>query len=446
MNVHLPGRILGKLGFCLPIALLAVAAQPSHGGEAVAFATPALGMRMPTGRSPVLEESSQTLQSSNLMAVEIPTAKANSEEMSKVQMDLARKQRLARQFEDAKRLLVGLLEKGVSEVMQKNALLELALLAQEEKDLPRCQQVYAQYVSKWPQDHDVPEILFRQGLLYREMGSYQMAVAKFYAVMTSSLVVNNDRFDFYQRLVLQAQTEIADTQLMQGKPAEAEQSLAKLLKSDSKGLNRPRVLFKLVQALALQDRHEAVVSRGQEFVSRFPEAPELPELRFLMASAYKQLGRNGDTMQQVLLLLTQQKSSASPEMLVHWQQRTGNEIGNQLYREGDFLKALDVYQALAGLDQSASWQLPVLYQVGLIYEHLNQSTNAMSYYTKVLGRSAELQSPVPPSLKAVLEMARWRKDQLQWQGRLEASSIDMRRASLGQSLEQAPEISAAKLP
>ncbi len=442
MMMYHPGENLGKAKLLLLIALLATAVSAAVAGEAVAFATPALGVKTPVAsRHPTLEASSSSFNSSNLLAPEVPSAQRSPEEMAQIQLDLARKQRLDKQNKEAKRGFIGLLEMGVPEAMQKTALLELALIALDEKDFPRCQQIYAQYVAKWPQDADVPEILFRQGMLYREMGLFQMALTKFYAVMTTSLVIKNDRFDFYQRLVLQAQTEIADTQIIQGKTGEAEQSLAKLLKSDSKSLNRPRVLMKLVQALAAQGRYQDVTARAQEFFNLYPEAPELPELRFLTASAYKQLGRNDESLEQVLLLLKQQQTS-DRATLVYWQQKTGNDIGNQLYREGDFLKALDVFQTLAALDKSVTWQIPVLYQVGLIYEHLDQPVNAADYYKKVLERSNEVPNPATPSLKAVLEMAKWRKEHLQWKVGLEAASTELRRASLNRT--HAPELTSVQ--
>jgi tetratricopeptide (TPR) repeat protein len=444
MMLSFPGENLGRAKLLLLIALLAGAVGAASAGEAVAFATPALGVKTSAApRHPTLEESSSAFGSSNLLAPEITSARRSPEEMAQIQLDLARKHRIEKQYKEAKRGFVAILEMSVPEAMQKTALLELALIALDEKEFPRCQQIYAQYVSRWPQDPDVPEILFRQGMLYREMGLFQMALTKFYAVMTSSLIIKNDRFDFYQRLVLQAQTEIADTHIIQGKPAEAEQSLAKLLKSDSKALNRPRVLLKLVQALSAQGRHQDMVARAQEFLSLYPEAPELPEMRFLAASAYKQLGRNDESLEQVLLLLKQQQAS-DRDTLVYWQQKTGNDIGNLLYREGDFLKALDVFQALIALDKSVTWQIPVLYQVGLIYEHLDQPLNAADYYKKILDRTNEVPNPATPSIKAVMEMAKWRKDHLQWRAGLESASKELQRASLTRSTGQAPELTSVQ--
>ena len=50
-------------------------------------------------------------------------------------------------------------------------------------------------------------------------------------------------------------------------------------------------------------------------------------------------------MKQVLLLLQSQEDNIhkNPETWTYWQQRAGNEIANQLYKEGDYVDALQIY-------------------------------------------------------------------------------------------------------
>jgi hypothetical protein len=65
--------------------------------------------------------------------------------------------------------------------------------------------------------------------------------------------------------------------------------------------------------------------------------------------------------------------------------------------------------------------LPVWYQMGLVYERLMQPAKAAEFYEKILARQKELDSAKrTPSLDAVLDMARWRKEQLKWQLKTEA--------------------------
>jgi len=109
------------------------------------------------------------------------------------------------------------------------------------------------------------------------------------------------------------------------------------------------------------------------------------------------------------------RARSHPEIWAYWQQRTGNLIANQFYREGDYLRALDIYSSLSKLDPSPQWQLPVWYQIGMTYERLWQPQKATEIYNRIVGRESELDTNAPPSLKSIVEMARWRIGFIQWQ-------------------------------
>jgi tetratricopeptide (TPR) repeat protein len=122
-------------------------------------------------------------------------------------------------------------------------------------------------------------------------------------------------------------------------------------------------------------------------------------------------------LKQVLLLLQFQEENVrkSPEVWVYWQRRAGNEIANQLYKEGDFFSALQIYLTLAELDKSPAWQLPAWYQTALIYEQLQQWQKATDTYQRILDRQKELtDATATPSLLSLFEMAKWRKDYIDW--------------------------------
>lgn len=384
-----------------------------------------------------LSSAPEALASSNLHP---SVNSANPELVPRSQLATARKLRKLRQFGESKTLLSSLLhDPECPEPIKRSSLLELALGAQEEHDLVRAQQIFSQYLAQWPQDMGVPEILLRQGLLYREMGAPRLAISKFYSVLTAALVLKNDSFDYYQRLVLQAQTEIGETYYLDGKFEDAAASFKQVLKLDDKGLNRAAVQFKLLRCLSKMEKNQELVGLCNEFLGKFEDSHDVPEVRFMLASAYKRLGENPNSLQQVLLLLQEQRmnSNASPALLSMWQQRTGNEIANQLYREGDFLRALDIYQALAKLDTNPAWQIPVHYQIGLVFERLDQPSKALEAYARILSLENELGRESSPSLKAVLDMARWRTSFIEWSTRTAALTRDFKPAI-------APEALAAK--
>ncbi|MBI5800613.1 MAG: tetratricopeptide repeat protein [Verrucomicrobia bacterium] len=339
------------------------------------------------------------------------------------QLDVARQLRQKKDFPQAVINLVTLLESDASEDVKRPALLELGLAAQQAGQLLRAQQVFAQFVGRYPDDPQVPEVLLRQGLIHRELGAHTLALAKFYAVLSSSLTLKLDRFPFYQRLVLQAQIEIADTFFLQGKYSEAAEYLARLLRLETSELDKPRIQFKLIRAQHSQGRHDEAIGQGNDFLKRNGDSTDVPELRFLLARSYMTLGRVRESLREVMLLMESQLATGQTNAmaLAYWQQRAGNDIANQLYQEGDLLGALQVYQGLAQIDRSPQWQLPAWYQIGLIYERLKQPARAIESFDHILQRGTELDAAATPAVKTVLEMARWRKDFLQWQTRAEAA-------------------------
>jgi tetratricopeptide (TPR) repeat protein len=345
-------------------------------------------------------------------------------EQRKAQLEMARHYRHIRMPREAEPILIDLLSESSPESIKQQALIELAMAARDGGELPKAQQIYAQYLSRWSNDLLIPEILLRQGQLFRDMGLYNLAFAKFYAVMTSSLVLKNDKLDYYQRLVLSAQTEIAETHFQLGKYAEAADFFSRLLKQANPALNRPAAQYRLIRSLSTLERSDETVVQGQDFLAHYPESPEQPEVRFRVALALKRLGRNGESLQQVLSLLQEQKERTKehPELWAYWQQQAGNEIGNQLYREGDYVRALSIYQALAQLDAQPAWQLPVGYQIALTYEKLSQPEKALQSYQAILQQEPALGTNAPPGTKALFEMAKWRADFVKWQAKAELSA------------------------
>jgi tetratricopeptide (TPR) repeat protein len=412
-----------------PVALLCgivlwcslAAGRPGSASGAESASEPDSAVEEPPG-SPA--SPGDTLISTNLLRLDRKLKVATPEKNYRLQIDTARQLRRNQDFAAANHMLTTLLEEDLPNEFKRSALFELALVAQDERKLSRAQQILAQYISLFPQDPTLPEVLLRQGLIFRQMGAHQLALAKYYAVMNSALSLKLDQFDYYKRLVLQAQTEIADTYYLQGKFTEAEELFRRVLKQDSPELNRAQIEFKLIRSLAGLGRHGEVVAQCDKYFEQHATAPEVPELRFICANSLKQLQRFGEAMAQVLKLLESQQASAqtNPENWIYWQQRAGNEIANQLYLEGDYLNALEIYKQLASLDSSMAWQLPVQYQMGLIYERMRQPQKASEMFAAILSREREaLAAGDNPTLKAVIDMARWRKDHLHWQDRAEVA-------------------------
>ncbi|MGD0412253.1 MAG: tetratricopeptide repeat protein [Verrucomicrobiota bacterium] len=327
----------------------------------------------------------------------------------------------------AAQILEGILTSNAPPGLQRQALFELALVMQDDEQLAKAQQIWSQYLHLYPDDPAIPEVLLRQGLLYRRIGVDAFAVSKFYAVMSSALKLKQDNLAYYKKLVVQAQTEIADTYFLDAKFEEAADFFNRILKSGDGEAGREQLEWKLIRSLSYLTNHSETIARAQSFLTRFPKSSNVPEVRFLLASALQKMERNADAMQQVLLLLQSQEENAGkdPETWAYWQRRAGNEIANQLYKEGNFADALEIYLSLAELDKSPVWQMPVCYQVGMVYEQLQQWQKATDTYTGILDRQKELTNPAP-ALASLLEMARWRKDYIAWMQKAKWNDLALR--------------------
>ena len=335
----------------------------------------------------------------------------------------ARFQASTRDYAEAERKFIKLLAEDVPEATRQTALFELGQVVRSQNDLPRAQAIYTQYLQRWPGDLRTPEIYLHQGQIFRQMGVPNLALAKFYGVMTTALSLKNNQLPYYKGLVLQAQVEIAETHYLVGKFKDAADYYSRLLTQNDPALDRAQIQFRLIRSLEAINRHEEAANQAQDFLAHYPESTMEPEVRYHLAQAFKGQNRNTEALQQVKIFLKEEreKTTNNPEIWAYWQQRVGNEIGNELYQEGDYVKALQVYLALTQLDPAPAWQLPVRYQVGITYEKLLQPSMAIEAYRNILTNAAPLAATnLSPSLKAVVDMASWRLNFLQWHDRADA--------------------------
>jgi len=344
-----------------------------------------------------------------------------------IKLSLARDQRRSKDYEMAEVGFLYVINSSAPDDVKQQALSDLAAMCEETRQQVKAQRIYTEWIRMYPQDPSLSEVYLRQGLLYRDMGASTRALAKFYAVMSSAISAPSERADYYKRLVLRAQTEIAETFLLDGKYSEAADKFKLLLKLENPDLNRSLILYKLIRCLYSMGEWGDAVSRAEVYLRNYPDSEDQAEVRFLFASSLKKMGRTSDSLTQVTLLLQTQKKLAltDPDKWRYWQQRTGNEIGNQLYQEGDFVNALIVYTKLAELDSTPSWQLPVLYQMGLIYEQLKQPEKAVETYGRILARQTEIPPDKLTALQTVIDMAKWRQNRLNWQAKAEQVQNDL---------------------
>lgn len=380
----------------------------------------------------------------------------------------------------AEDLFIGILMSPDAPVdIQRDCLKQLAQIALDGRFYGRAQQIYSQLVSRFPIHPDTPAVLLRQGVLYRRVGANELALSKFHAVMSTVLSLSEKDISGYKALVLLAQTEIADTYFMAGQFDRAADYFRRVLKLADADLNEAQVRLKLVKAVFEMKDWKNVIVEGQQCIEKIALSSQIAEVRFLMAEAYKQLGLQREALQQTMALLNaeQARSSKDPANWAYWQKRTGNALANELYQQGDYLNALLIYQTLWKLPGDEEWRSQALYQMGLIYERMEQADRAISAYSQILeaatnnvpanavpapARATDTAAkaevvpsgkPTPdgaeppkapsPGLQLLREMAGWRLQNLRWD---QGVSREVRNLTKRALADSAPPSAPSPLP
>ena len=152
----------------------------------------------------------------------------------------------------------------------------------------------------------------------------------------------------------------------------------------------------------------------------------MQEARYLVCMALRRLGRTQEALQETLALLRAAHSATAGDRdrWAYWQRKTGNQLANDFYEQGDFSAALTVYTTLAGLRTDPGWRWPALYQVGLCFERLRQSDRSAESYRTILKEAAAATAAgtkLGDDESDVQRMADWRLGQVDWTARIEKS-------------------------
>ncbi|MCE9612548.1 MAG: tetratricopeptide repeat protein [Chthoniobacter sp.] len=322
---------------------------------------------------------------------------------------------------------------------KKKALADIGALYEKKRTFSKAIAIYEKMIAVYPADPDTPELIFKVGTLYREAGAYQRAITRFYTVLNSALQVNGHGLETYRKLTQRAQTEIADTYFLAGENEQAAKFYNLLSRLELAPEEKARVLFKSAHCHYVLGNHDKAIASAQSFLAEFGNDPSAPECRYILASSLKSLKRPKEAFDAVLTLLRTEhaKKGTAPEKWVFWQKKTGNEFANDFYQQGDFTSALTIYQTLAQLNDEPEWQWPVVYQMGLCFERLrlvNRAAEAYKFILDEANKPERASKPLPESCTNLVQMSRWRGEQLAWQHTTETQLSRL----LGQPLAPAP--------
>ncbi|OHE72966.1 MAG: hypothetical protein A2Y14_04880 [Verrucomicrobia bacterium GWF2_51_19] len=327
-----------------------------------------------------------------------------------------------RENEAAEKILVQLFNMPLPDEIRKILLLELVDYYEKQKQPSKAAVVYEKFIDAYQHDPLIPELFLRVGRIYRDTGAFSLAISRFYNVINLALKIDEKSIPLYRQLTIEAQIEIAETYFIQEEYKSAARFLEKIHIHNLPNALKKRVLFRLGYSYFKMKDFPKMVPVLKQFIETFPTSYLVAESHFLLANAYKELGRKKEAVDEVMDILRSASAETDPERAAvwrYWQKRTSNQIANNFYEQGDFINALRIYQTLAKVDNSPDWQWPILYQIGLCFERLRELTRAKSTYLAIVEAKEWKNFAKGPALTNIQNMARWRLDNLIWVDRTE---------------------------
>jgi TolA-binding protein len=322
-----------------------------------------------------------------------------------------------------------------------HALLGLARVFRRQGSLTKAAAIYERFLKDYPADAQAPDALLELGRTHRALGAPQLALSRFYSVINSTLKLSAEGFDHYQLLAKTAQFEIAETHFQQGEYAEANKFFSRLRLLDLAPADRARAHFKSAYALYLGHDLEGAVSTLHSYLEQWPQDENVPEARYLLSLSLRTLGHKQEALEATLELLRSQQAAGDPKRWSYWQRRTGNQLANDFFQNGETHEALVIYQGLAALAPDPAWRLPITYQIGLCYERMRITERAIAAYQSIIDGTAAPAAPAPApklagddkpaptrsepprpvsnELTELARMAAWRLTQLTWHDQTE---------------------------
>lgn len=316
-----------------------------------------------------------------------------------------------------------LLSKHLTRKQERVVLIGYARSLRKKGDLTKAAAVYEKLIREYTLTEEAPEIYLELGRTHRALGSYKLAIARFYSVINSTIKLPENGADRYRQLAKTAQFEIAETHFQSGNYTEAARFYGRLRLLDLAETDRAKAHFKSAYSLWLAEDHLGAITSLRGFLEQHPDDENVPEAHYLLAVSYSRLQRPMEALVEAIELLRMEKTRTAkdPKRWAYWQRKTGNQIANEFYEHGDAANALAIYQTLAELSSELGWNLPILYQIGVCQERLGNLGQAIASYQSILDKlgAAKGDGKQQTELADVARMASWRLGQINWQHKTE---------------------------
>ena len=344
---------------------------------------------------------------------------AAPDDLARSLLVLAKRMAERRDNDAAETAYIEVLNSAVSDEIVEDALIAYAEFLRSNGQDTRAAAIYEKFLASFPGSPRANTVLISLGRTLRDMGAFNISLARFYAVLNSTLAVTPENIQRYRDLAQLAKFEIAETYYQQGDYASAGKFFGRIKLLDLPPEDRARASFREAYAFLLDGKLEQAVPSLRLFLENYPRNTSAQEARYLLCISLRRLGRVQEALTETLAILRAAKATAESdnERWTYWQRRTGNQLANDFYEQGDFTSALTIYQTLAELRSAPDWRWPALYQVGLCYERLRQPERAAASYRDILAESAAAQKAGIAANNTATEvrgMAEWRLGQIDW--------------------------------
>jgi len=259
-------------------------------------------------------------------------------------------------------------------------------------------------------------VLLRLGALYRTQGAYEVASARYFRVLNTTLNFSSDDLEMVREIATKARFELAEMLTEQDRLDEAGEVYRKIELLDLSQEDRMTVRFRLAcLAYEMKDFATAVTSFS-ELREDDQAGPYRLETAYYLAASLKALGRGRESFEVVVDLLQSQLSNDPVDLAqsAYWKRRTGNELANEFYRQGEYLSALSIYQSLARISDDPEWRWPAVYQIGLCFEHLELPERALEAYEAMLEGIPVTDADLIDVDVSLRDLAHWRLDHIKW--------------------------------
>jgi len=339
--------------------------------------------------------------------------------------DLGIKYRQEGKLELSKKTFIRLINNRPPTNYRKSALLQLALIAEKNKEWIRANQIYSHYDSLYPGDPNQVLIHLKMADILRRTGAIEKALLKYHSVIAMTMKMKG--FDekylpVVQRLGVKAKIEIAETHFVDGDYTNAARLYRRLLtqqhsKSDLVKINKPHVHYKLIHSHFLNDDYAKVEGESGSFLKTYSDHPKAIEVRYLLAKILMKKSRKSEALAQFMQILENPTTlkETEPETWTRLQVRIGVEIGGLMVKDGDLMGAVQIHERLLDLKLEEKDLFEVLYQLGILYEDLKYNQKALAFYQRIIDRVKALKTDdLSRHLKMIGDMAAWRLKTLSW--------------------------------